>query len=121
MPGRTAEELKKRITSLPDDELLSIVEENYADYRQEALDIATEELTRRNISFTSPPRIEPEAPNKWPVLAPVVAIILIAAYAGYKYLDEVVVTSPLGRIGLAAVVGAVVGVVVWPIWKKMKV
>src|ERR1700742_1101619 len=46
-----AAELKKRISSLSDRELLNIVEVNFKDYRSEAVNFARQELTRRGIEF----------------------------------------------------------------------
>jgi len=47
-------ELKDRISQMPDRELLQIVEIEYADYRREALEFAQEELTKRSIPFETP-------------------------------------------------------------------
>ena len=44
-------ELKARISNLPDEELLDMVEAEPFMYRQEALDYASAELTRRGIEF----------------------------------------------------------------------
>lgn len=57
----TAEEIKLRyeMSKRTDEELLMIAGVNSADYRQEALNIAGEELIRRGIPFTSAGEIEP--------------------------------------------------------------
>jgi hypothetical protein len=44
-------ELEVRISQMSDDELLQIIQVDYADYRQEALDFAKAELEKRNISY----------------------------------------------------------------------
>jgi hypothetical protein len=44
-------ELKERISSLSDEELLNIVEVERDDYRKEAIDFARDELTTRGIGF----------------------------------------------------------------------
>src|SRR5713226_4492849 len=45
-------ELKTRISGLSDDELLQIVGPKVADYRQEAIDYASQELTARGVTFS---------------------------------------------------------------------
>jgi hypothetical protein len=47
-------ELRERISKLSDGELAMMIGENSADYRQEAVYFATEELTMRGIPFYSP-------------------------------------------------------------------
>src|SRR5215216_5268766 len=47
-------ELKDKISQMSDDELLEIVEVEYDDYRQEALDFAKAELEKRNIPYEEP-------------------------------------------------------------------
>jgi hypothetical protein len=47
-------ELKDRISQMPDDELLQIVEVEYDDYRPEALDFAKAELGKRHIPYEMP-------------------------------------------------------------------
>src|ERR1051326_1527766 len=47
-------ELKKNMYELVDAELLRIVEVDYADYRQDALDCAKQELVSRGIQFHEP-------------------------------------------------------------------
>lgn len=47
-------ELKKDMSELVDEELLRIVETDYADYRQDALDCAKQELMARGIQFNEP-------------------------------------------------------------------
>lgn len=42
-------DLQKRISNLSDDELLKMIHINYADYREEAINIAKEEIKKRNI------------------------------------------------------------------------
>jgi hypothetical protein len=44
-------ELKQRISEMSDEELLDMVEVDFADYRQQALDFAKSELMARGISF----------------------------------------------------------------------
>lgn len=44
-------ELKDRISQMSDQELLRIVEVEYADYRKEAIEFAQEELTKRYVPF----------------------------------------------------------------------
>jgi hypothetical protein len=44
-------ELKDRISQMSDDELLQIVEVEYADYRKEALEFAMAELEQRKIPY----------------------------------------------------------------------
>ena len=46
--------LKERLSQMSDRELLKIVEEEYDDYRREAIEFAQEELTKRNVPFESP-------------------------------------------------------------------
>ena len=45
-------ELKKKISQLPDDELLEMVTINASEYREQAVDFAKSELTARGIDFT---------------------------------------------------------------------
>ena len=52
-------ELKQRISDMSDEELLDMVEVDFADYRQQALDFAKSELMARGISFDLAPA-EPE-------------------------------------------------------------
>lgn len=47
-------ELKDRISQMSDNELLRIVEVEYADYRKEAIDFAEAELGKRSIPFEKP-------------------------------------------------------------------
>jgi hypothetical protein len=47
-------ELKEKISQMPDRELLQIVEVEYADYRKEALEFAEAELAKRSIPFEKP-------------------------------------------------------------------
>lgn len=47
-------ELQKRMSELNDEKLLQIVEVNFADYRQDALDCARQELTLRGIVYNEP-------------------------------------------------------------------
>lgn len=42
-------DIRERFSNLSDDELLKIVHVDYADYREEALEIAKDELNKRNI------------------------------------------------------------------------
>jgi hypothetical protein len=46
-----SKELKQRISEMSDEELLDMVEVDFADYRQQALDFAKSELMARGISF----------------------------------------------------------------------
>jgi len=60
------QELKKRITQLPDEQLLEMVTAEAGNYRQDALEYAKAELTSRGIDFqdssaeAAPPHDEPE-------------------------------------------------------------
>ena len=47
-------ELKDRISQMPDRQLLQIVEVEYDDYRKEALEFAEAELAKRSIPFEKP-------------------------------------------------------------------
>jgi hypothetical protein len=47
-------ELKDRISQMPDRELLQVVEVDYADYRKEALEFAEAELAKRGLPFEKP-------------------------------------------------------------------
>ena len=53
-------ELKDRISQMPDRELLQIVEVEYADYRKEAIEFAEEELRKRSIPFGTPELVADE-------------------------------------------------------------
>jgi hypothetical protein len=53
-PDEKLNELKERLSQMSDRELLRIVEEEYADYRREAIEFAEQELTKRNVPFESP-------------------------------------------------------------------
>jgi hypothetical protein len=56
-------ELKQRISEMTDEELLDMVEVDFADYRQQALDFAKSELMARGIGFEmepAPPETEPK-------------------------------------------------------------
>src|SRR4249920_2357445 len=44
-------ELKERMSRMSDDELLNMVEVDFADYRQDALDVARSELLSRGINL----------------------------------------------------------------------
>ncbi len=47
--NKELQELKRRISSLSDDELLTMVHADFLDYREEAIQIAKEELKKRNL------------------------------------------------------------------------
>jgi ribosomal protein S27AE len=49
-------ELKERISRLSNEELLRMIQVEFADYRTEALDFARTELTSRGIKFKDPSR-----------------------------------------------------------------
>jgi hypothetical protein len=51
-------ELEQRVSKMENADLLKMVE-NHSDYRQVALDLATAELTRRQIPFVQPPPKRP--------------------------------------------------------------
>jgi len=53
-PDEKLNELKERLSQMSDRELLRIVEEEYADYRREAIEFTEQELTKRNVPFESP-------------------------------------------------------------------
>jgi len=53
-PDEELNELRERLSQMSDRELLRIVEEEYADYRREAIEFAEQELTKRNVPFESP-------------------------------------------------------------------
>jgi hypothetical protein len=55
-------ELKQRISEMTDEELLDMVEVDFADYRRQALDFAKSELMARGISF----EMEPARPETKP-------------------------------------------------------
>ncbi|HYP52113.1 MAG TPA: hypothetical protein VEQ42_01150 [Pyrinomonadaceae bacterium] len=48
------EDLRRRFATLRDEELLKIVTVRRAQYRQAALSLAEEELTRRGVAYTTP-------------------------------------------------------------------
>ncbi|HEV2761463.1 MAG TPA: hypothetical protein VGV38_00615 [Pyrinomonadaceae bacterium] len=50
-----SEELRRRFALLRDEELLKILTARRVQYRQAALDVAAEELTRRGVAYTPPP------------------------------------------------------------------
>jgi len=54
-------ELKEKLSQMPDRELLQIVEVDYADYRKEALEFAETELGKRMIPFEKPELVADEA------------------------------------------------------------
>ena len=54
IPDEELNSLKERLSQMSDRELLKIVEEEYDDYRREAIEFAEEELTKRNVPFESP-------------------------------------------------------------------
>jgi hypothetical protein len=54
IPDEELNELKERFSQMSDRELLKIVEEEYDDYRPEAIEFAEDELTKRNVPFESP-------------------------------------------------------------------
>lgn len=62
-------ELRNRIINLSDDDLLKLVKIDYADYTEEALKIAEEEIKKRKISDMGEEKIEElskqEIPIKW--------------------------------------------------------
>ena len=47
-------DLKEKMTNLSDDELLKIVHDDFADYREETINIVKEELKKRNVEFSQP-------------------------------------------------------------------
>jgi len=47
-------ELKERIANTSDDELIRMVEVDYADYRRDAIDLAKSELMSRGVNFHDP-------------------------------------------------------------------
>jgi len=58
IPDEELNELKDRLSQMSDRELLKIVEEEYNDYRHEAIEFAEQELTKRNVPFESPELVE---------------------------------------------------------------
>lgn len=54
IPDEELNALKERLSQMSDRELLKIVEEEYGDYRREAIEFAEQELTKRNVPFESP-------------------------------------------------------------------
>ena len=54
IPDEELDALKERLSQMSDRELLKIVEEEYDDYRHEAVEFAEQELTKRNVPFESP-------------------------------------------------------------------
>lgn len=54
IPDEELNVLKERLSQMSDRELLKIVEEEYDDYRREAIEFAEQELTKRNVPFESP-------------------------------------------------------------------
>jgi hypothetical protein len=54
-------ELEDRISQMSDQELLRIIQVEYADYRLEALDFARAELKKRNIPYEEPALDEEDA------------------------------------------------------------
>lgn len=77
-------DLRKRFSNLSDDELLKIVHIDYADYREEALVIAKEELNKRNIQEIKKEELkkksmEAEGGSKYQILAKKNRIILSIA------------------------------------------
>jgi hypothetical protein len=80
--------LRRRMSNLSDDELLSIVTTRRPEYRQVAIDVASEELMQRAIPLptTNHPRLN-TAPRP---TSPVVLLLLIAEIA-------LVILAILGR------------------------
>ena len=77
-------ELKEKISGLSDHELLNIVEVEFDDYRQEAIDFAKAELTGRGIKFEEPSS-EPVAEsfqNEVEAVAPVRRVVACASCGG---------------------------------------
>ncbi|HKA22329.1 MAG TPA: hypothetical protein VKN18_28885 [Blastocatellia bacterium] len=60
IPDEELNALKERLSQMSDRELLKIVEEEYGDYRHEAIEFAEQELTKRNVPFESPELVEEE-------------------------------------------------------------
>lgn len=58
IPNEELSELKERLSQMSDRELLKIVEEEYDDYRREAVEFAEQELTKRNVPFESPELVD---------------------------------------------------------------
>ena len=54
-PDEQLRELKDRISQMSNEELLRIVEVEFDDYREEALQLAEAELGKRSIPFEKPP------------------------------------------------------------------
>jgi hypothetical protein len=57
------EEIRRRMVSLPDEELLGIVTSHSGEYREIARTTATQELARRGISFATPTERPSSFPN----------------------------------------------------------
>jgi hypothetical protein len=53
-----SKDLKQRMASLSDEELLRMVTEDAADYRRDALDFAKAELRSRGVDYSTPPPAE---------------------------------------------------------------
>jgi hypothetical protein len=70
-------ELKTKMSELSDETLLQIVEIDFADYRQDALDCAKQELAARGVPFQEPDRTSPiqEEPEPDPG-----ALVTVAAF-----------------------------------------
>ncbi len=87
-------DLKYRISQMEDEVLLKMVN-NHSDYRQVTLDLATKELTRRNISFTPPPPLKPlpvlkkEKPSSLIIrISAGIALLSIIGFNLYRMLDS---------------------------------
>jgi hypothetical protein len=63
IPDDEWNEVKERLSQMSDRELLRIVEEEYDDYRREAIEFAEQELTKRNVPFERPELDEDDDDN----------------------------------------------------------
>ncbi|HVF48869.1 MAG TPA: hypothetical protein VNA19_02205 [Pyrinomonadaceae bacterium] len=78
--GVKVEEIKQRIVSLADEELLGVVRTHHDEYGQAERDIATQELARRGISFAPPT----ESPSWFPTAQPALTVSGERNKSGWK-------------------------------------
>ena len=102
-------DLEARISGMSDEELLAMVQEKHEEYRKEALDLATSELTRRGITFTPPPEKVEESKNSLAVWAPIAALYILAVAFTFWWFWDSYFDTPLKKILGFALAGGLMG------------
>lgn len=89
-------ELKKSMSELVDEELLRIVEDDFADYRPEAIDCAKQELVSRGVAFEEPdnsPTVDEPEPDPGGLVTAAAFNTIHEAYLAKSILEGAGITA----------------------------